>query len=267
MRGKTMTGRMGNLRAIDTSNFDFLRTHYPSEPGEKPERIAERLLLSWLKHFDPNILGLRRVDEGESGRRVAMIHIAIPQEYSRNQLAQALGINEFADKQTTLRFNVNASAGWNEPHSYISVPAALFIAHVLDAIKERMLRPTERSDHAVGGARRRVQIPDRSRPNRCDENGRLRSAVKQALAIRNVAIEPHQIQLLTHRETGEKWVRIINVDRGLRTTIRLAIKRAGINAHLTCSDDGEGSDWSILFAANETYKMLVRNRSVSSMVS
>ena len=68
-----------------------------------------------------------------------------------------------------------------------------------------------------------------------------------------------QIQILTHRATGEKWVRIINVDRSRRTTLRLAIKRAGINSSLEFKDEVEGSDWSIRFAAAETSKLFPRS--------
>jgi hypothetical protein len=94
-------------------------------------------------------------------------------------------------------------------------------------------------------------------PSHRDDNSRLRSAVEEGLAKRNVSIAPHQIQILIRRETGEKWVRIVNVDRGRRTTLRLAIKRAGINASLAFNDDVEGADWSIRFAATETSKLFL----------
>lgn len=83
--------------------------------------------------------------------------------------------------------------------------------------------------------------------------------MKQALALSNESIESHQIQILTHRETGERWVRIINVDRSRRTTLRLVLKRAGINASPAFNDDVENSGWSIRFAAAEITKLCLQS--------
>ena len=77
--------------------------------------------------------------------------------------------------------------------------------------------------------------------------------------MRNASIEPHQIQILTHRVTGEKWVRIIDVDRSERTTLRLAIKRSGISNSVEYQDEVECSDWSIRFAAAEAPKLFPRS--------
>ncbi len=251
-----MTGRTGNLRSDNTGYRDFLMAQPTRELGDNHERIAESLLLTWLAHADPNILGLRRVDETKRGQRLAMVHIAIPLDYKREQLAEALGIDQLADKQTTPRVNLIASAAWNQPHSYIRVRADFIVSQVLGAIKERIMRPGEVSRHTIQIPQANVQSPARSRPDHRDENRRLRSDVLQAMAMRNASIEPDQILILTHRTTGEKWVRIINVDRTRRTTLRLAIKRAGINTSLECNGEVEGSDWSIRFAAAETSKLL-----------
>ncbi len=250
-----MMGRVGNLRSDNTGYCDFLMARPTSVLGYKHERIAEALLLTWLTHVDPNILGLRRVDERARGHRLAMVHIAIPLEYKRTQLAQALGIDQLADEKKTPRVNLIASAAWNEPHSYVRVQADFIISRVLGAIKERIMRPNEASRHTIQIPLDHAQTLARSRPDQRDENSRLRSSVRQAMALRNASIEPHQIQIMTHRATGEKWVRIIDVDRSHRTTLRLAIKRAGISTSVEYKDEVEGSDWSIRFAAAEVSKL------------
>ena len=76
-----------------------------------------------------------------------MVHIAIPLEYRRKQLALALGIDQLADEQKTPRVNLIASAAWNEPHSYIRVRADFIVSQVFGAIKERIMRP-ERGQRA-----------------------------------------------------------------------------------------------------------------------
>ena len=129
----------------------------------------------------------------------------------------------------------------------------------LDAIKEQLMRPSKTSYQTIQAPQRHNQSLHESMPNHRDDSSRLRSAVTEGLAKRNASIEPHQIQILTHRETGEKWVRILNVERGRRTTLRLAIKRAGITAWLALDDDSEGRDWSIRFAATETSKLLLQS--------
>jgi hypothetical protein len=228
----------------------------PSVLEDKRERIAEWLLLIWLKNLDRNILGLRRVDEGNNGRPLPMVHIAIPLEYPRKQLARTLVMSELEDKRKTPRVNLVASARSNKPYSYVRVPARFLVSEVLDAIKERLMRPTAPRAQPVSAAYGSAPYLDRPRPGHNEENRRLRSAVQQGLAIRNVPIEPQQIEILTNRETSEKWVRVVNVDRGRRTALRLAIKRAGINALLALDHDALGLGWSIRFAAIETSKLL-----------
>jgi hypothetical protein len=254
-----MTARTGNLRSDNKGYPNFIMAAPPSVLDDKRERIAEWLLLIWLRHSDPNILGLRRVDEEKNGRPLAMVHIAIPLEYRRKQLAWMLGISQLEDERKTPRVNLMASARWNKPHSYIRVHAAFIVSQGLDAIKELLMRPSETRYQTIQAPPGHDQSLPQSVPNHRDDNSRLRSAVEEGLAKRNVSIEPHQIQILIHRETGEKWVRILNVDRGKRTALRLAIKRAGINASLEFNDDVEGPDWSIRFAATETSKLFLQS--------
>ena len=102
----------------------------PSVLEDKRERIAEWLLLIWLRHSDPNILGLRRVDEEKNGCLLAMVHIAIPLEYRRKQLAWMLGISQLEDERKTPRVNLTASARWDKPHSYIRVRAEFIVSQV-----------------------------------------------------------------------------------------------------------------------------------------
>jgi hypothetical protein len=251
-----MTARTGNLRSDNKGYPNFIMAAPPSVLEDKRARIAEWLLLIWLKHSDHHILGLRRVDEEKNGRPLAMIHIAIPLEYRRKQLAQMLGISEFEDERKTPRVNLMASARWNKPHSYIRDRADFIVSRVLGTIKERIVRPGEASGHTIQIPLAQVQTLSMPGPDHRDENSRLRSDVERAMAMRNVSIEPGQIQILTHRASGEKWVRIINVDRSRRTILRTAIKRAGINALLERKDEVKCSDWSIRFAAAAISKLL-----------
>ncbi len=252
-------GRTGNLRSDNPSYCEFLMAQPSSERRDNHERITESLLLTWLTHADPNIRGLRRVDESTHGHRLAMIHIAIPLEYRRALLAQALAIDQLADDKKTPRVNLIGSGSWNEPHSYIRVQADFIVSRVLGAIKERIMRPIEASGHTIQIPLAHAQTLARSRPVERDENSRLRSSVTRAMALRNASIEPHQIQILTHRATGEKWVRLIDVDRSRRTTLRLAIKRSGINNSVDYQDQVKGADWSIRFAAAEAPKLFPRS--------
>ena len=69
-------------------------------------------------------------------------------------------------------------------------------------------------------------------------------------------LEPHQIEIIIHTHTREKWVRIASVDRGKRTLLKLAIKRVGINASLASKYDNANSAWSLLYSARETRKFV-----------
>ncbi len=227
-----MTGRTGNLRSDNKRYPKFIMSAPPSVLEDKRERITEWLLLIWLRNSDPNILGLRRVDEEYGGRPLPMVHIAIPLQYTRKRLAQMLEISQLEDERKTPRVNLAASERWDKPHSYIRVHAAFIVSQTLDEIKEQLMRPSKTSYQTIQAPQRHDQSLHQSMPNHRDDNSRLRSAVEEGLAKRNASIEPHQIQILTHRETGEKWVRILNVERGRRTALRLTIKRAGINASL-----------------------------------
>ena len=250
-----MTSRTGNLRSESTGYPEFIMAVAPSVHDDKRERIAEWLLLAWLKNMDRNILGLRRVDEIKDGRLLPMVHIAIPLDYRRKQLAQTLGISQLENERKAPRINLAASARWNRPHSYIRVHAAFLAAQTLGAIRTRLMRPSPIDD-------RQSQAPqrlDHSATNHHDDKDRLKCVVMEGFARRNISIKPHQIQILTHRETRETWVRIREIDRGLRTTIRLAIKQAGIHALLDLRSSMEGAGWSISFAATEAPKLLRRS--------
>jgi hypothetical protein len=204
---KDMGVSTGKLRPDNPTYVGFLMARNPPEPEEKRERIAEWVLMNWMNHLDPNIIGIRRLDEDKSGRVVPMIHIAIPLEYKRRELAQVLGIAPIEDEQNAPRVNVISSLGWHEPHSYIRVPADVVVSQVLDLLRAQLLEPEEINDHTIQVPQDAVEEFVRANQrNHREENARLRTAVQQALAMRNAAIEPHQIQILTHKETREKWV-------------------------------------------------------------
>jgi hypothetical protein len=254
-----MTGDNRSRHSHNEGFPEFVKAEPCSERGDDGERAAERLLLSCLKQSDPHILGLRKVDEEKNGRALPVVHIAIPLNYSRRQLAQALGIGQLEDKKRAQRFNVMVSTGREKPLSYVRVPAGFLISRVLGAMKKHLMCLSWPGDQMFQMTRRHVLSDRPALPDQVDENSRLRSAVKEAMAARNISIEPHQIQILTHRETGEKWVRIVNVDRGSRTALRLVLKRAGINAVLALDDAASGSDWSIRFPAAEVTRLALRS--------
>jgi hypothetical protein len=253
-----MTGRTGSLRSDRARHPSFIRAQPSSKLEDAGDRIAEWLLLIWLKDSDSNILGLRTVDQGESGRPSPIIHIAIPLGYKRKQLAQRLGIDRLADEKVTPRVNLKASAGWDHPHSYVCVHPDFIVSQMMGAMKARVTQPSATGELAIDAPQGPVESRFRSRPDLPGENGQLRSVLKQALAMRNASIETRQIQILTHRGTGEKWVRIIDVDRSSRTTLRLVIQRAGISTSVAFGDDVEGSGWSIRFAASEISKLFLQ---------
>jgi hypothetical protein len=227
------------------------------ESEDRTGRIAESVLATWMNLLDPNILGVRRVDEERNGQVVPMIHIAIPLGYQRRQLAQTLAVKQLEDEQNAPRVNLVASAGFDEPHSFIRVPAEVLLIKFQNFMRDSISAPMEINDHTVQVAAGAVEdyIRDAQQKRR-EEEGRLRSAVLHALAMRNAAISPDQIQILVHKKTQEKWVRIQNVEKLVRTPLKLAIKQAGIQATTPAPEDGDSSEWALLFPAREAQKLL-----------
>jgi hypothetical protein len=257
-RSKRVTAMNGETRHRRSHNEgfpEFIKAEPSSQRADEGKRDAERLLLSWLKQSDPNILGLRKVDEDRNGRSLTVVHIAIPLDYSRTHLARALGISQLEDKKRVQRFNITVSMGRDKPLSYVRVPAAFLISRVLGAAKKQLMRLGRPGARMLQHARPNVRSDRPDSPDQVEENRRVRSAVKEGLAARGTDVEPHQIEILTHRDTGEKWVRIVKVDRGRRTALRLVLKRAGIHAVLALENADPRSDWSIRFLANEVTRL------------
>ena len=185
-----------------------------------------------------------------------MIHIAIPLQYRRKQLARALGIEQLAIEQFGRRVNLSATEGWSGPLSYIRVPADSLVSHVLRGFEAQLTLQSGSTDNAFQPPNEPpTAAGHQPRLDDTDQNSWLRSAVVEGLAERSVTLELHQIQILTHRHTGEKWIRIARVDRSLRTTLRLKLKQTRVNASVTFDDDVEAADWSIRFAAAEISKL------------
>ena len=218
--------------------------------------MAEWVLATLLNLLDPKILGIRLVEEGNSGRALSMIHIAIPLEYKRSELAYALGIDQSEDGRNASRVNLISSPGFDQPHSYIRIPVEIVISRVLDLVKEQLLEAKTLEDFTVR-VPRAVDGFQRTSPERLREEAiRLRSAVQQSLAVRNAKLEPHQIQIMIHKKTGDKWVRIVNVDRSKRTSLKLAIKRVGISTYPSSKQHNGDSGWALHFSAREARKLL-----------
>ncbi|MGP0066002.1 MAG: hypothetical protein ACLQGP_20680 [Isosphaeraceae bacterium] len=96
-----------------------------------------------------------------------------------------------------------------------------------------------------------------SRQKRREEDAQLRASVQHGLVIRKAAIDSGHIQIMVDRNTPERWVRIINVDKNDRTAVKLALKQAGIQTAVPSKSDGNGSDGVILFSAIEARKLLL----------
>ena len=75
----------------------------------------------------------------------------------------------------------------------------------------------------------------------------MRQVIQRGLAIRNAHVGQEQIQMLINKNTGEKWIKIRNVERTKRTTVQLAIMQAGIRAITPSRIDLRRTDWAILF--------------------
>jgi hypothetical protein len=244
----------------DSPNYPaFQMVPRPSESPQRTVRIAEWVLATWMSRLDSNILGIRRVDEERNGQVVPMIHIAIPLGYQRRQLAQTLAVPQLEDEQNTPRVNLIASAGFDEPHSFIRVPAEILLNTLSSFLRESISTPMEINDHTVQVSAEAVEdfIRESQQQRRREEEGRLRSAVQHGLAMRNAPVFSDQIQILVHKKTQEKWVRIQCVDQVARTTVKLAIQQAGIEAATPAQqEEGDGSDWALLFPASEAPKLL-----------
>ena len=243
----------------DSPNYPaFQRVQPAPEAAGGTARIAEWVLATWMNRLDPNILGVRRVDEERNGQIVPMIHIAIPLGYQRRQLAQTLAVKQLEDEQNAPRVNLVASAGFDEPHSFIRVPAEILLNKLFDFMRDSISTPTEINDHTVQVAAEAVEdyIRESQQQKRREEEGRLRSAVQHGLAMRNATLFSDQIQILVHKKTQEKWVRILNVEKSDRTIVKSAIQQAGIQASTSSQEEGDSSDWSLMFPASEAQKLL-----------
>src|SRR5262249_19180990 len=107
-----MSGSQAPLR-MDGPNYPaFLMIQRPPALEEARRRAAEWILATWMCLTDPNVLGLRRVDEERNGQVVPMAHIAVPLGYQRRRLAQALGLHQMEDEQATPRVNLVGSRGF-----------------------------------------------------------------------------------------------------------------------------------------------------------
>jgi hypothetical protein len=239
----------------------FLTIHHPPDLAEARHRVVEWILATWACLSDPNVLGLRRVDEEKNGQAVPTAHIAISLGYPRRRLAQTLGIRQVEDEQATPRVNLAGSPGLNEPHSYIRVPLENVIKRFTD-ILQSSAEPTEINDHTIlapeGVIQEYSRLVQQSRREdevrRREDEFRLRSAVLQALALKNAALSREQVETLVHKQTRERWIRIRNVDKGLRTALKLAIKQAGVETASPPADDD--SNWALMFPESEARKLL-----------
>jgi hypothetical protein len=242
--GTEMVTMTGPLRQDKAEYPAFVLTYVSQDSLAKGERRTERALATWMSSRDPKILGIRRVEEEKDGRTLSMIHIAVPLEYKRIDLARSLGLDQIEDVQNLTRINLISSLGLDRPHSYVRIRAEVVVSRILDLISEQV-EAKEMNDDTILEPRSALEEFRRTSRERLREEGiRLRLAVQHALALRNATLEPHQIQIMIHKKTGEKWVRIANVKRAKRTSLKLAIKKVGIHTAPASKQDGGGSDWA-----------------------
>jgi hypothetical protein len=246
------------LRVDNAHSPPFLMVKRPPPPDERKERLAEWVLAVWMNLLDPNVLGIRRVDDEKNGDGVPMVHIAIPLDYRRKKLAVTLSIAQIEDEQSTPRVNLISSVGSENPHSFIRVPAEVIFSKFIGAIEFQLLDSKEFNDPTIKAPGRAGEdFALTSRRKSRDEDTRLRLIIQQRLAMRDAPISDDQIQLLTHKSTREKWIKIKNIERSMRATLQLTIMQAGIHAITPTRDDLRRLDWAILFAASEADKLLV----------
>lgn len=249
-----MSGSQSYLRVDNPGYPAFLMVQRPPPLEEAQRRSVEWILATWMCLLDSNVLGVRAVKEQREGRLVRLIHIAIPLEYQRRQLARTLDIHQIEDELATPRVNLGGSLGFKEPHSFIRVPLRAVMKR-FNAYIRSSVRSDDISDETIGGPDRTIDRGARpARRKKTGDAAQLRSAVRHALAMRNAAIEPHHIQTLVDRTTREKWIRIRNVERGMRSALRTAIKQAGIRR--ASASAGDGADWVVLFPESEARKLL-----------
>jgi hypothetical protein len=248
-----MSGTQPSLRIDDSIYPTFLMVHHPPDLAEARHRAVEWILATWVCTTDPNVLGLRRVDEERNGQVVPMAHIAIPLGYQRRRLAQTLGLRQVEDEQATPRVNLMGSHGLGEPHSFIRVSLESVIQRITDYLQSSMVA-TEINDEAISAPEDFIEEYARLlQQERREEDLRLRSALRHALAMRNAAIPLDRIQTLVNKQTREKWIRIKNVEKSVRTALGLAIKQAGIQMASPPAD--QDSDWAVLFPESEPKKL------------
>jgi hypothetical protein len=245
-----MNDFQAHLRSDNPNHPAFLMMHRPPPLSEAQGRATEWILATWVCIVDSNVHGIRRVVEERNGQAVPMVHIAIPLAYQRRQLARTLGLEQIEDEQATPRVNLASSNGFDEPHSYIRVPLEIVMKR-FTAYMQACTLETEINDETIAVPASVLEEYERAARQ---EDHRLRSAVRHALAMRNAAIDPHHIQTLINKQTHEKWIRIRNVEKSVRTSLRLAIKQAGIQTASVPAD--EATDWAILFTASEARKLL-----------
>jgi hypothetical protein len=246
------------LRLDSPTYSAFLMARQSDSFEEKRARAVEWVLATWMNLVDPNIMGVRRVEEERNGQLIPMIHIAIPLGYQRRQLARTLDLKQIEDSKNTPRVNLASSNGFDESHSFIRVPADIVLGRFTDFLQSAS-RIMEINDETIGAPEEAVEDFIRnSQPKTGEDVGQLRSSLRHALAMRNAAIPPESIQILTDKNTREKWIRIRNVERSVRTSLKLAMKQAGIQRAAPPKDDGGDSDWAILFPLSEARKLLRR---------
>ncbi len=252
-----MENYKAQLRVDGAHAPSFLMIRRPPSPEERRERMAEWLLAVWMNLLDPNVMGIRRVDDERIGDGVPMVHIAIPLDYRRKQLAGTLAIAQIEDEQSTPRVNLLASAGSDEPHSFIRVPAEIIFSKFVSSVEFQLLDSKEFNDPTLSGPERAGdELAHVSKTKYRDEDARTRTVIQKGLAIRNAPVDRDKIQILVHKSTGERWVRVRKIDRAMRPFVQMAIIDAGIHAITPNRIDLRRMEWAILFKASEANKLL-----------
>ncbi len=133
----------------------------------------------------------------------------------------------------------------------------MILSQFVDALESDVLNSKEINDRTIKAYERIIEDPIRlAQWKEQEEDARLRAGIRKALSTREAALDSRHIQILIHKKTREKWVRILDVDEGRRTPICLAIERAGIRTSSPPEDGPNGHHWAIVFTAIEARKLL-----------
>jgi hypothetical protein len=101
-----MSHHHSQLRRDQAGAPPFLMVEHPPSSSEIKHRLVEWLLAMWMHELDPNIMGVRHVDEEKNGTVTGVVHIAVPLGYQRKLMARTLAIKQIEDEKNLTAISV-----------------------------------------------------------------------------------------------------------------------------------------------------------------